>query len=78
MKKLQAVNSNRKPSIADALSNFDNLPDSAYVRPQVIAAHADISMATFWRRIKSGALPALKDGRMNVGEYRRALSSVAA
>lgn len=74
----QAIKATRKPSVADALSKFDNLPDSAYVRPQIIAAHADISMATFWRRVKSGALPTLKDGRMNVGEYRRTLASVAA
>jgi len=65
----------RKQATVDTLSNFDSLPNSAYVRPQVVAAHSDISMATFWRRIKSGALPALKAGRMNVGDYRRAIAA---
>ena len=65
----------RKQATFETLNRLDDLPDSAYVRAQVIAAHSDISMATFWRRVKSGALPALKDGRMNVGEYRRAIDA---
>jgi hypothetical protein len=65
----------RKQATTETLSIFDALPDSASVRPAVIAAHSDISMATFWRRVKSGVLPSLKDGRMNVGEYRRAIAS---
>lgn len=68
----------RKQATIETLASFDDLPDSAFVRPQVIAAHADISMATFWRRIKSGALPALRDGRMNVGEYRRIIAAKSA
>lgn len=67
----------RKKSVYETLSNIDRLPDSSYVRVQVIAAHLDISMATFWRRLKSGSLPALRDGRMNVGEYRRAIGTHA-
>jgi len=66
----------KKPlPVIETLRNFDLLPNSSLVRPQVIAAHSDISMATFWRRIKSGALPALKGGRMNVGEYRRVIGA---
>lgn len=68
----------RKQATIETLSNFDDLPDSAFVRPQVIAAHADISMATFWRRVKSGALPTLRDSRMNIGEYRRAIAAKSA
>lgn len=68
----------RKQATIETLASFDDLPDSAFVRPQVIAAHADISMATFWRRIKSGALPTLRDGRMNIGEYRRIIAAKSA
>jgi len=64
----------RKQATFETLSNFDSLPDSASVRPRVVAAHSDISMATFWRRVKSGALPAPQDGRINVGEYRRSIA----
>ena len=65
----------RKQATFETLSQFDNLPDSANVRPQVIAAHSDISMATFWRRVKSGAFPSLHNGRMNVGQYRQAIAA---
>lgn len=68
----------RKQATIETLSNFDSLPDSAFVRPQVIAAHADISMATFWRRQKSNALPPLQNGRINVGEYRRWIAAKSA
>ena len=67
-----------------ALTKFDELPDSALVRLQTVAALEDVSMSTLWRRIASGTLPTpLKVGgvcRMHVGElraFRRASASVS-
>lgn len=63
-------------SIPKALSQFDNLPDSAYVRLPVVAALYSIGHATAWRWSKNGRLPApYKLGEnvtaWNVGELRR-------
>lgn len=43
--------------IPAALRNFDALPDSAEVRAPVVAALYGCSIATVWRRAKSGDLP---------------------
>jgi predicted DNA-binding transcriptional regulator AlpA len=44
-------------AIAQALADFDHLPDSAYVRLPTVAALRGISPATVWRYAKSGVLP---------------------
>lgn len=44
-------------AIPAALKNFDSLPDSAEVRVPVVAALYGCSVATVWRRVKSGKLP---------------------
>ena len=44
-------------SIPKALSQFDKLPDSAYVRLPVVAALYGIGPATVWRWVKTGRLP---------------------
>lgn len=63
----------------ETLSNFDSLPDAAYVRQPVVEALFGCSSATVWRRVRSGIIPAPKkfSARVttwNVGELRRALT----
>jgi hypothetical protein len=42
--------------IPPALSNFDAMPDSAHMRPKPCTQILGISLATFWRLAKSGAI----------------------
>ncbi len=41
-----------------ALTDFDQLPDSAYVRLPVVCGLFACHEATVWRRVKDGSLPA--------------------
>lgn len=71
-------NETPKTSIPDALKNFDDLPDAAYVRLPVVEALFAYSGATVWRRVHDGRLPAprkLSDrvSAWNVGQLRKAL-----
>lgn len=64
-----------------ALTDFDNLPDAAFVRPPVVAALFSVSMATVWRWTKAGHIPApVKLGPNStgwrVGELRGAMSAL--
>jgi hypothetical protein len=65
-----------KPVHQKALEDFDNLPDSAKVPVQVVAAREGISVVTVWRRAAAGLLPApVKTGgttRWIVGQLRNA------
>jgi hypothetical protein len=70
----------KKPSAG--ASNFDDLPDSAFVPVSVPGALLHISPATTWRWIRLGKLPApVKFGegttRMNVGKLREAIRAIA-
>ena len=50
--------SNRyRTSINSALSNFDQLPDSANVRLPTVMGLYGISAATVWRQVKAGIIP---------------------
>jgi predicted DNA-binding transcriptional regulator AlpA len=44
-------------SINSALSNFDQLPDSANVRLPTVMGLYGISAATVWRQVKAGIIP---------------------
>jgi len=44
-------------SINSALSNFDQLPDSANVRLPIVMSLYGVSAATVWRQVKAGAIP---------------------
>ena len=63
----------------DALRNFDQLPNSAYVRQPTVEALFAISSATVWRRVRAGLFKAHRFGErtttFNVGELRRALNA---
>ncbi len=63
------------------LSNFDSLPDSAYVRQPVVEVLYACSPATIWRWIKSGRIPPPKrlGERVTawlVGDLRRSLGGI--
>jgi predicted DNA-binding transcriptional regulator AlpA len=44
-------------SINSALSNFDDLPNSANVRLPTVMGLYGISAATVWRQVKAGIIP---------------------
>ena len=44
-------------NIPDALANFDQLPDSAYVRLPVMIGLVGISAASIWRGVKNQSIP---------------------
>lgn len=41
----------------EALAQFDNLPDSAYIRLPVVKRLYGVSSATIWRGVKSNTIP---------------------
>lgn len=43
--------------IPEAFTNFDQLPDSAYIRLPVIQRLYGVSSATIWRGVKNGTIP---------------------
>jgi len=70
------------PNIPPALVNFDSMPDSAYIRLNVVKALYGVSSATIWRGVKAGAIP--KPSKLserctawNVGQVRAALAAKA-
>lgn len=44
-------------NIPEALANFDQLPDSAYIRLPVLQRLYGVSAATIWRGIKQNKIP---------------------
>ena len=44
-------------SIPDALSNFDHLPESAYIRLPVMVGLFGLSAASIWRGVKNHSIP---------------------
>lgn len=42
--------------IPEAVKQFDNYPDSAFIRPQIAKILLGVSIATFWRLAKSGQI----------------------
>lgn len=71
-----------KKSDAQALQNFDALPNAAAVSDTVVAALCGCNVATVWDRAKKGTFPKpIKIGgstRWNVGELRKYLMPEAA
>ena len=70
-----------KPMHAQALQDFDRLPDSASVRLPVVAALHGVSTVTIWRWSAAGRLPSptRKGGvtTWNVGALRRVMATAA-
>ena len=44
-------------TIPEALTSFDNLPDSAYIRLPVVKRLYGVSAATIWRGVKNQSIP---------------------
>ena len=69
-------------NLAPALANFDDMPNSAYIRLPIIKALYGVSSATIWRGVKIGTIP--KPSKLserctawNVGLVRAALAAKA-
>jgi predicted DNA-binding transcriptional regulator AlpA len=43
--------------ISQFLKNFDDLPNTAYVRLPIVMGLYGISAATVWRQVKTGVIP---------------------
>ncbi|MDO9366112.1 MAG: AlpA family phage regulatory protein [Methylotenera sp.] len=68
--------------IPEALANFDQLPDSAYIRLPVMKGLYGVSSASIWRGVKNLTIP--KPSKLterttawNVGLVRAALAAKA-
>lgn len=71
---------NTELKIPDALSNFDQLPNSAYIRLPVLLGLFSVSEASIWRWVKKGAIPkpvklSVRTSAWNVGEIRNVLQA---
>jgi predicted DNA-binding transcriptional regulator AlpA len=65
-------------ALPSALTHFDDLPDSAYVRLPVVIALFSRSASSVWRDVQAGRLPAPRKlgprcSAWNVGELRAVL-----
>lgn len=77
-----APTTTRKPSAPDGLTNFDALPDSAFVTLRVVLGLTGHGSSTIYRWIQGGTFPApvkFSEGsaRWQVGELRKALADLA-
>ncbi|MEQ1599830.1 MAG: transcriptional regulator [Methylotenera sp.] len=66
--------------IPEALSQFDQLPDSAYIRLPVLKRLYGVSAATIWRNCSKGLIPSpvklsARCTAWNVGLVRAALAA---
>ena len=55
---MQQLKSELTKSIPEALTNFDNLPDSAFIRLPTLKRLYGVSAATIWRGVKNGSIVA--------------------
>ena len=54
---MQQLKKELSQSIPQALANFDQLPDSAYIRLPVMKGLYGISAASIWRGVKNSTIP---------------------
>lgn len=69
-------------AIPEALANFDQLPDSAYIRLPVMLGLYGVSSASIWRGVKNLTIPrpcklTERTTAWNVGLVRAALAAKA-
>lgn len=67
-------------ALPEAFENFDTLPAAANVRPAIVAMLLGCSLATVWRMVRRGTLPAPRKisdrvTGFNVGELRQVLAA---
>lgn len=67
-------------TIPEALANFDQAPNSSYIRLPILMRLYGVSAATIWRGVKKGTIP--KPSKLterttawNVGLVRQALAA---
>ena len=73
----------QSPKSPYALVNFDELPDSAFIRLPVLKAIYGVSPATIWRGVKKGTIPkpvklTERTTAWNVGLVRASLAAKVA
>ncbi len=76
---MQQLKSELTQAIPEALANFDQLPNSAYIRLNVLKRLYGISAASCWRGVKNGTIPSPKKisercTAWNVGQIRANLA----
>lgn len=76
----QKIKSELTQATPEALANFDQYPDSAYIRLPVIKGLYGVSSATIWRGVKNGTIPkpsklTQRTTAWNVGLVRAALAA---
>ena len=54
---MQQLKSELTQAIPEGLANFDQLPDSAYIRLPVMKGLYGVSAASIWRCTKQGIIP---------------------
>jgi predicted DNA-binding transcriptional regulator AlpA len=54
---MQQLKSELTQAIPEGLANFDQLPNSAYIRLPVLKRLYGISAASCWRGVKNGTIP---------------------
>lgn len=79
---MQQLKSELTQNLPPALSQFDQMPNSAYIRLPVLKALYGVSSATIWRGVKTGTIP--KPSKLserctawNVGEIKADLATKA-
>lgn len=77
---MQQLKTELPHSIPKALVNFDQLPDSAYIRLPVMKGLYGVSAASIWRGVKNSTIPSPKKltartTAWNVGQVRAALAT---
>ena len=77
---MQKLKSELTKAIPDALVNFDQLPDSAYVRLPVMCGLYGVSSASIWRGVKKLTIPTPiklteRTTAWNVGLIRKSLAA---
>lgn len=79
---MKQLKSKPNKAIPEALVNFNQLPDSAYIRLPVLQRLYGISASSCWRGIKNGTIPhpvkmSERCTAWNVGIIRAALAAKA-
>jgi predicted DNA-binding transcriptional regulator AlpA len=76
---MQQLKSEITQAIPEALANFDQTPNSAFIRLPIVMRLYGVSAATIWRGVKNGTIP--KPSKLterttawNVGQVRAALA----
>lgn len=79
---MQQLKSELTQIIPEALANFDQTPNSAFIRLPIVMRLYGVSAATIWRGVKNGTIP--KPSKLserctawNVGLVRAALAEKA-